>query len=143
MPKFFKIMLSILILLALDLLTKYFFYTKKLLPELFTPAFNTWVSRSLPVPHWIIYIIAGGAIIALTWLVIRKQIPRYIYVFFVAWTLGNLIDRIVLGGVRDFIATFDRFPIFNIADVLLNIAIILWISQEFFFTKKMHSVYSK
>ncbi|MBU0626976.1 signal peptidase II [Patescibacteria group bacterium] len=40
----------------------------------------------------------------------------------VAGTLGNLIDRTLLGGVRDFldIGIFN-FPIFNGADLFLNI----------------------
>ncbi len=125
-----KILITTVGLLTLDLLTKYFFYNQKILSELFTPAFNTGVSWSLPVPYWIIYCIAWGAIFALLYLVIKKQLSRYIFAFFLAGTLGNLIDRVWLGGVRDFILVFDWFPVFNIADVLLNIAIVIWIWEE-------------
>ncbi len=127
-----KIFLTTASLLTLDLLTKYFFYNQKIFPELFTPAFNTGISWSLPVPYWIIYCIAWGAILALSYLVIKKQLSRYVFAFFLAGTLGNLIDRIWLGGVRDFILVFDWFPVFNIADVLLNIAIIMRIGEEIF-----------
>ncbi len=130
-----KIFLTTTVFLTLDLLTKYFFYTKKRFPEFFTPAFNTGIAWSLPVPYWSIYCIAAGVLITLTYLVIKKQLPRYVFTLFLAGTLGNIIDRILLGGVRDFILIFDWFPIFNIADILLNIAVILWIKKEIW-TKK-------
>lgn len=42
--------------------------------------------------------------------------------------LGNLIDRILFGGVIDFI-NLGWFPIFNIADSLLSIGVILLLLQ--------------
>lgn len=42
-----------------------------------------------------------------------------------AGILGNLAERLVLGHVRDFIElTFINFPIFNIADIFINIGVI-------------------
>ncbi len=125
-----KIFIVTALLFVLDMLTKYFFYNQKLFPDIFTPAFNTGISWSLPVPYRIIYLIAWGAILLLTYLLIKKQLSWYIFAFFLAGTLGNLIDRILLWGVRDFILIFDWFPVFNIADILLNIAIIIWIWEE-------------
>jgi lipoprotein signal peptidase len=51
-----------------------------------------------------------------------------------AGTLGNLYDRVVFGGVRDFLAweyLFD-FPIFNIADCCLVCGAFLLLAQAFF-----------
>jgi lipoprotein signal peptidase len=53
-----------------------------------------------------------------------------------AGTLGNLYDRIVFGGVRDFIHWhYDRsfdWPVFNIADCCLVIGASLLLLQAFF-----------
>ncbi len=52
--------------------------------------------------------------------------------------LGNLIDRILLGGVTDFINVdfpdfiMQRFPIFNVADSSIFIAVCLLIIDLFF-----------
>lgn len=42
-----------------------------------------------------------------------------------AGILGNLAERLIFGHVRDFIElTFVNFPIFNVADVFINIGVI-------------------
>jgi lipoprotein signal peptidase len=40
------------------------------------------------------------------------------------------LDRIIFGWVRDFISVWD-FPVFNLADCYLTIAVCLIIIQEF------------
>ena len=55
-----------------------------------------------------------------------------------AGAVGNLIDRITLGYVRDFIqfAFWTSFPVFNFADICLTIGVILCIVYLLFFDKK-------
>lgn len=51
--------------------------------------------------------------------------------------IGNLVDRIVFGYVRDFINfEFISFPVFNFADVSLTFGIILMIIYFFFIYSK-------
>ncbi len=59
--------------------------------------------------------------------------------------LGNLFDRIVLGGVRDFLAfNFFDFPVFNVADIAITIAtIMLVVYIIFFFGKDKANVKNK
>lgn len=60
------------------------------------------------------------------------------YNFILAGIVGNLIDRIFLGYVRDFISlAFMQFPVFNVADMCLTIGtvcIVVWLL--FFYGKK-------
>ena len=62
----------------------------------------------------------------LTWLMIRyrREMPRVMQIsiaMIAGGAAGNLIDRIALGGVRDFINfEFMEFPIFNVADIFVT-----------------------
>lgn len=47
----------------------------------------------------------------------------------------NIADRIILGGVADYI-NFWRFPIFNIADVVIVVGVLMLIIQYIFLNKK-------
>lgn len=73
----------------------------------------------------------------------KKKIYTLSIVFLISGTLGNSIDRMRLGKVIDFLHvpilhSFGIIPsfIFNIADVLLNVGIVLFIIDLLFFEKK-------
>ncbi len=58
----------------------------------------------------------------------KQTLAKWSIVLMIAGAIGNLIDRIQLGYVRDFIATYPfgyAFPIFNVADVCLSVGVIL------------------
>ncbi len=63
-------------------------------------------------------------------------LDRYGFSLILAGSLGNGIDRIIKGYVIDFInlKLFD-FPIFNIADIAINIGCIILIFNYFKFKK--------
>jgi lipoprotein signal peptidase len=52
-------------------------------------------------------------------------------------TVGNLYDRIVFGGVRDFLYFYKiEWPVFNVADCCLVIGAVLLLMQAVFVTPK-------
>ena len=60
---------------------------------------------------------------------IRKYIPVYITcILLAAGAIGNFIDRVRLGYVRDFIYfKIINFPVFNIADCYVTVSVIIFI----------------
>ena len=67
--------------------------------------------------------------ILLIYLILRKNtltsIDLYSYSFILGGTIGNGIDRIIKGFVIDFInLNIIHFPVFNIADISINIGFI-------------------
>ena len=71
-----------------------------------------------------------STIILLYFIFIRedKRINKYGLSFIVAGSIGNGIDRIFYGYVIDFIKIkFIDFPVFNIADIAINLGILVMI----------------
>lgn len=143
MQKYIKLSITISALLAIDLISKYFFYNQELLSQtfLFQPAFNTWVAWSVPVPYFIIYIIA----ILVIWLLLFSFRKNYIKLLptalIISWTLWNIYDRIFLWWVRDFINIWElplfwQYPIFNLADAFLFLWVVILLIYEIFPTKQ-------
>ena len=74
--------------------------------------------------------------IILIHLILRKNtsnsIDLYSYSFILGGTLGNGLDRIIKGFVVDFIKlNIINFPVFNIADISINIGFILLLYSIF------------
>ena len=78
--------------------------------------------------------------IILIYFILRKRkaklIDLYSYSFILGGSLGNGIDRLLKGYVIDYInLNFINFPVFNIADISINIGFLL-IFYSLFFVKK-------
>lgn len=57
---------------------------------------------------------------------VKTKLYNISYVLVLSGAFGNAIDRTILGYVRDFIKLdFMNFPVFNIADSLLVVGVIL------------------
>ena len=74
--------------------------------------------------------------ILLIYLILRKNtinsFDLYSYSFFLGGTFGNGIDRILKGFVIDFInLNIINFPVFNIADISINIGFIFLLYSIF------------
>ena len=64
----------------------------------------------------------------------NKLINKYGLSFILAGSIGNGIDRILNGFVIDFIKIkFIDFPVFNIADIVINIGVLILIISYFRF----------
>jgi len=64
------------------------------------------------------------------YLIFKKEFSNvlelYSYIFILGGTIGNGLDRVFRGFVVDFInLNFINFPVFNIADISINIGFIL------------------
>jgi lipoprotein signal peptidase len=85
-------------------------------------------------------VISLAAALAITWWSARPAARREFGLsaalgLILAGTLGNLFDRLVFGGVRDFMhlhyQSFD-WPVFNVADCCLVCGAVLLLGQAFF-----------
>ena len=66
----------------------------------------------------------------------NQLIDKYGLSFILAGCIGNGIDRIVNGYVIDFIKIkFIDFPVFNIADIVINIGVFILIINYFKYKK--------
>lgn len=91
--------------------------------------------------HWLLISLAiGFSLVLLVWMW-RQHTQKFWLTFGLALVLagaiGNLIDRINLGYVIDFIALHYQnwyFPVFNVADVCITIGAIILIADSLFFS---------
>ena len=82
-------------------------------------AFSMFSGQNLPIVLGTAALIAG----IIVWLIARPDAPKPLRAglwLIVGGGLGNLYDRLTLGGVSDFIElAFMRFAVFNVADVCI------------------------
>ena len=141
--KLYLISLSIFIVL-IDQVTKYLmFYNKKLFINKdfllfkldfiknYGAAFNIFSGSRI-----LLSLISILFSILLIYLILRKNtlslFDLYSYSFILGGTIGNGIDRIYKGFVVDFInLNIINFPVFNIADISINIGFIFLLYNIF------------
>ena len=62
----------------------------------------------------------------------NKLINKYGLAFILSGSIGNGIDRVLNGYVIDFIKIkFINFPVFNIADIVINLGVLILIISYF------------
>lgn len=122
-----------LLLIAVDQLTKYLFYNLEIWSQIFflEPLLNEWISRWMHMPMVVILCVSVICIGLFIFLFHKKYLTTLDFALLLAWTIWNLIDRIWLGGVRDFLS-FGSFPVFNIADAFLTCGVARICIKEIF-----------
>lgn len=120
------------VLLWIDLWTKYFFYNLGLYKELslIEPAMNMGISFSWAVPYIIIIPLSLWALVWFSYLYHKRSFSKIVTLCLMAGTLGNMYDRVIYGGVRDFLVMPGMF-IFNVADILLSVGMIFALYHMF------------
>lgn len=88
----------------------------------------------------LIFIVAGVLVIAAACLMYRrlmseKAIIRWGVALLLGGAVGNLIDRLRIGGVIDFL-DFRIWPVFNIADIGICVGVALLMYALIYDTKK-------
>ena len=106
-----------LILIWIDQLTKYLFYDLEIWSQIFflEPLLNDWISRWMSMPMVAIVSVSIICIWLFIYLFHKKYLTTVEFALLFAGTIWNLIDRIYLWWVRDFLS-FGSFPVFNVAD---------------------------
>lgn len=130
--------LFILLLVWIDQLTKYFFYNQEIWNQIFflEPVLNDGISRWMSMPMVIIISVSVICIWLFIYLFHKKYLTVLDFALLMAGTVWNLIDRIYLWGVRDFLS-FGSFPVFNIADTFLTCGVArIWIKEIFHLQNK-------
>ncbi len=138
--------LLILAVVALDQITKYAIEAQLTLGQSIeiiqgffslTYARNTGAAWSILTGQMtFFYIVSVIALVVMTYFLVKtdkkETLQRIALALLIAGTLGNFIDRLMFQYVRDFldfiIIGYD-FPIFNVADISLNVAIGLLILE--------------
>lgn len=132
---YWELFFSLLILLIVDLGSKYLFYTLEFgaATQFLEPVLNLGSARSLPIPHWITWLWALAVSVWICYEYREKNIWLLASSLVVAGAIGNSIDRIVYGGVRDFIdiTSIISYPIFNLADTFLVVWVCIIIYTSF------------
>ena len=124
-------------LVFIDLGTKYIFYNNQWGKNysFIEPAMNMWISFSFDVPYILVIPLSFIVLFGFLYFYRYKIFSNIAIILLVAGTVGNLYDRVVYDGVRDFLVMPNMF-IFNIADILLSLGILIAFAHIFFAKNK-------
>ena len=130
-------LLLCILLIWIDQLTKYFFYNQGIWSQLLfiEPLLNDWISRWMSMPMVVILFVSIICVWVFVYLFHKKYLTVFDFVLLFAWTIWNLIDRIRLWWVRDFLS-FWSFPVFNVADAFLTCGVARICVKEIFHLQK-------
>ena len=131
----------IAVILVLDQITKAVIQNSaavkagvEVIPDFFylTYVQNTGAAWSMLSGHQVFLCLIAAAAICVMWVFMQKakKESKTALAMMIAGAAGNLIDRLMLNYVRDFLHFYPfgyDFPVFNVADCALTIGVILLI----------------
>lgn len=137
-----KSLLILFLLIALDQLSKFVISSKmtvgqslEIVPGFFNLTYlrNTGAGFSLfegQRSFFLIITVLAIAIFVHQWKRCNenKILEKTSYLILIAGTMGNFIDRLLFGSVVDFLDFYlgnNHFPVFNFADILLTLGVLL------------------
>lgn len=129
------------VVVFLDQLSKWFFlsHSYDIVSGWFSlsPSMNTGSAFGLFqwVPNWAFVLLSLAVLVAGVVLVWRKDVSWLWGTLFLSGVAGNLVSRLLLGGVVDFVA-FSFFPSFNIADAVMVVSVAGIVWEEVFAGKR-------
>jgi lipoprotein signal peptidase len=112
----------------------------EMMPEVNHGALFGFLGEHVEVANALFAVVSLAAAAAIVWWSGRPSARKELGLsaalgLILAGTLGNLFDRLVFGGVRDFLhlhyQSFD-WPVFNVADCCLVLGAFLLLGQAFF-----------
>ena len=121
------LLLRIMLFLLLDLSSK--LATMQVHRGIIQSHVNVHAARGLWIPLNILIIVSIVITLVVARFVSAKHIVWWSGVFILAGSLGNLYDRILYHGVRDWIS-IGAFPVFNIADILITLGALLFLYEQ-------------
>lgn len=134
------------LLISVDQLTKYLI-NKPFLEDFYIyiyPVINRGSSFGIfsDVQYYNILIIVLSIVVLIFLIIyyreiVQDKISLLVYTFAFSGIVGNLIDRLVFGYVRDFIGLKYLF-VFNLADFYLNMALLLFLYCSYVTHKKQN-----
>lgn len=136
LPEYCKYFAVFLLLLILDQTTKHLAFSGKfgsflngLKPVFWKEIFQNYnFAFSLDIPYIVMFVVYLILIFGLVYFFIKRLDKttkmKYILVLVLAGALSNILDRLMLGYVRDFIGVFWG-NIFNLADVFIVAGVVL------------------
>ena len=112
--------LFIFLIISFDQITKTF------ASSYFSITCNTGVAFGINLPFGVFLPLIFLFLIFYLLLKEKDNIKRISFSFILAGGMSNLLDRIILGCVRDFI-TIRFFPSFNFADIAITLGVVIFL----------------
>ena len=140
----------IALVILIDQLTKHFLYGKSqsLIGDflwLESPALNTGAAFNMLNNNILLAVLTSVFAVFMVFVIVSNRFTDSLFFkialsILLGGTIGNIIDRVFWGGVRDFIYLKSiNFAIFNFADIFVNIGVYLivgYLIYSIFFAKK-------